>query len=137
MPATIETAGRVVTANLQNQVLCTVAAAFFAQQATIGLIDPMTSGTEVADGLAQVGRQILLPGFPVVDLIAMRKTVAVSVDARFAIRIHEGFPSAIGLDFDHHAAAINARSPFPLSLRHGYRRQLLVVLLDIAEHRIP
>ena len=55
----------------------------------IGLVNTEAPHAKVPRGLAQMPGQVFLPGFPVVDLVTLRKAIAIAVDpARFAL-VHE------------------------------------------------
>jgi hypothetical protein len=56
-------------------------ARFFTLHPNIHLINRIPADPEIADGLTQVGREPFLPGLAVADLVAIRETVAVCIDA--------------------------------------------------------
>src|SRR5262249_13692350 len=76
--------------------------------AEIGLIDAVAADAIVADGLLQMRRQVLLPGFAVADLVAVREAVPVSVDAARSIREMGHFASAVALVMVERLRAIHA-----------------------------
>ena len=61
-------------------ILRAVIGAFFADHAAVRLIDAVPAHAEVADRLAEVARQVLLPRLAVADLMALGEAVAIGVD---------------------------------------------------------
>ena len=59
---------------------------FLSKHPSVGLIDAVTANSEIANRLAKVGGEVLLPGFTVIDLIALRETVSVCVYSAGSIR---------------------------------------------------
>jgi hypothetical protein len=83
VPAAQQAPNMIVSPYIKNQILRSVVSAFFPNHSPICLIDSVAAHPKVPDGLTQMCRQIFLPGFGVADLVAQRKTVAVSVDTAF------------------------------------------------------
>jgi hypothetical protein len=63
---------------------------FFALQAQVGQVDGVAADAVVADPLAEVGGQGLLPGLAVADLLAAGEAVAVGVDAAGLLGVVNG-----------------------------------------------
>ena len=98
----------IVSPNIEDQILRSVVRAFFPNHSPIGLVDSIAAHPEVPDGLTQMAGEILLPGFGVADLVALRKTVAVSVDAAFLPRVDKRGSSSVGLNRGQGRAAVHA-----------------------------
>src|SRR5262249_62313685 len=68
-PPGVDTAQVVVkTVNVQYQVFRCRRRRLFTQHAAVGLVHTVAADSEVAHGFAEMGRQVLLPGFAIADL---------------------------------------------------------------------
>ena len=86
----------IVTPDVEDHVLGTVVGLFLAQHAAVSLIDSVASHAEIADGLPQVTREILLPRFRIADLVALSEAVAIGVDPAFPAGVRERCPAPLG-----------------------------------------
>ena len=89
MAAAQQAADVIVAPNVEDQILRPMACPFLSNHPAVSLIDAVPAHAEVPNRLAEMPGQILLPGFPVIDLIAVRKAIAVCVYAGISVRIKE------------------------------------------------
>ena len=87
----------VVIEDVEDQIIRAQAGGTPQLHPQIGLVDAVAADAVVADRLLQVSGQVLLPGLPVIDLVAMGEAVAVGVDASRAVGAVEQPPGAVGL----------------------------------------
>src|SRR5689334_22842733 len=98
VPASQQASDVIVSPNVEDQVFRTMVGALFADHPPVGLINSKASHAEISDRLAQMSRQILLPGLTVADLVAMSEAVSVGIDAAFFSRIDKRSPRSIELN---------------------------------------
>src|SRR5215831_14841062 len=71
----------VVSPNVKDEILGTMLGPLLTEHTPIGLIHAVTAHPKIPDGLAEVSRQIFLPGLAVANLVAEGEAVAIGVDA--------------------------------------------------------
>ena len=98
----------VVAPDVEDQVLGAVVGRLLADHPPIRLVGPVAAHAEVADRLPEVGRQRLLPGLAVADLMALGEAVAIGVDPAGLARVHERRPGAVGSGRRDRGAAVDA-----------------------------
>ena len=96
MAAAQQAADVIVAPDVEDQVFGPVIGAFPRNHPAVGLVDAVAAHAEVPDRLAQVCRQIFLPGLAVADLVALREAVAIGIDAALSAGVHERSPSPVG-----------------------------------------
>ena len=69
----------VIGEDVEHEVLGGSFGLFLLNHSSVGLMDAVTAVPEITNRLAQVGGEVFLPGFTVIDLIALRETVSVGV----------------------------------------------------------
>jgi hypothetical protein len=84
-----QTSDVVVTPNIKNEILGAMIGFFLPDHSSVRLVNAETAHPEVPDGLTKMPRQVLLPSFTIVYLVALSETVAISVDPAWFTLVHE------------------------------------------------
>ena len=98
----------IVAPDVEDDVLGSVIGSLLPEHPAVRLVDAVAAHAEVPDRLAQVARQVLLPGLAVADLVALREAVAVGVDAALPAGVHERSAGTVGLDGRDRGASVHA-----------------------------
>ena len=88
----VKVADVIVVKYVHDNILRATVSSFHSLRSSASRVHAVSAASEVADWLADMGRQYLLPGFAVVNLLALCVTVAVRVDSTRTIGVVDHLP---------------------------------------------
>ena len=98
----------IVPPDVEDDVLGAMIGSFLPHHPAVSLVDPVPTHPEIADGFAQVARQVLLPGLAVADLVTLGEAVAVGVDPARPVPVQERRPLTVGVGGREGPASVQA-----------------------------